>query len=303
MLGRAGGQGHEKPFGYYLKLLCGGSLSGRDVLDWQDWQSVLCLTADARRAVFTEGVLLVFAVIGCFAAFTAKASRNQSNHLMRFLAVYSVAVFFIYSIISYKTPWCIMGAWHGLLIMAGIGADAVIRLFWNRWARRTVITLLGLACAHLALQSWRATRDFARETRNPYNYSMTSPDVLDWVEKIEHFAELHPDGRNLRIDQSDLNGGWPLPWYLSRRFPNYHWQGGAMDLENAAVLLLSKASDDTLHTQLASTPGQEEAFAQQYAAEQITLYPSGSLRIYIKKDLWDQYVSRRQLWPPLAVQK
>lgn len=304
MLGRAGGQGHEKPFGYYLKLLWGGNVYGRDLGTWHDWKEMLCITADARRAFLTEGVLLILAVIGCFSAFTAKAARNQSNHFMRFLAVYSVVIFLIYSVISYKTPWCILGAWHGLLIMAGIGADRVINLFWSPWMRRTAIIILSLACAQLALQSWRASRDFARESKNPYNYSMTSPDVLEWVAKFEHFATLHPEGHNLSIDQNDLNGGWPLPWYLSRRFPNYHWKGGGMmDLENSAVLLLSRAADESLHAQFAAVPRSEEAFTESHVANQITLHPSGSLRVYVKKDLWDQYVSRQPNWPKIEVQR
>ena len=295
MLGRAGGQGHEKPFGYYFGLLWGGTMSGRPSdagLSWQGWQWLTGMDPDARRMVLTEGVLMVLAVIGCIAAATAKAERNQSNHLVRFLAVYSVATFLIYSLIGYKTPWCIMGAWHGLLLMAGLGAEVLVRAFWNVWAQRVVLTLLGLASAHLALQSYRVTRDFARESRNPYNYSMTAPDALSWVEKFHRFAELHPDGYGLRIDQSDLNGGWPLPWYLSRQFTNYHWQGGtAMDPATAAVLLLSSAADEALKLQLTEA-GQTEAFAAQFIAENLTLHPSGSLRVYVRRDLWQKYLDR-----------
>ena len=131
---------------------------------------------------------------------------------------------------------------------------------------------------------------------------MTSPDVLAWVEKFHRFAELHPDGYKMIIDQSDLNGGWPLPWYLGRQFPNYHWDGEeAMDPANAAVLLLSSAADDMLHAQL-SAAGQQDIFDEQYIAQSITLYASGSLRVYVKKDLWEQYLAR-QPWPPLAVQQ
>ena len=243
---------------------------------------------------------MVLAVIGCFAAFTAKAERNQSNHLVRFLAVYGLATFFIYSFISYKTPWCIMGAWHALLLMAGLGAEKVVRVFWNVWGQRVMIGLLSLAAAHLALQSYRVTRDFAKDSRNPYNYSMTAPDAVAWVEKFHRFAELHPDGYRMRIDQSDFSGGWPLPWYLTRKFPNYNWQGGSMDLENAAVLLLSTASEEMLKAQLAAAD--QSGLLENFVSQQLTLHPSGTLQVYVRKSLWEQYVSR-QPWPPLAVQQ
>ncbi len=305
MLSRAGGQGHEKPFGYYFGLLWGGTMSGRPAelgFSPQNWMWALGLDPDARRMVLTEGVLIVLAFIGCLTAFTVKPDRNQTNHLVRFLAVYSVATFVIYSLIGYKTPWCIMGAWHGLLLMAGLGAEQLVRLFWNQWAQRIVLALLGVASLHLALQSWRMTRDFARESRNPYNYSMTSPDVLAWVEKFHRFAEIHPPGYSLRIDQNDLNGGWPLPWYLTRQFPNYRWQGGeVMDPASAAVLLLSHAADEALRLQLHEA-GQAEVFEEQFTAQSITLHPSGSLRVYVRKDLWQQYLDR-QPWAPLAVQQ
>lgn len=305
MLGRAGGQGHEKPFGYYFSLLWGGTMSGRPAdlgFSPQNWLWALGLDADARRMVLTEGVLMALAGIGTLTAFTAKAERNQTNHFIRFLAVYAVATFLIYSLIGYKTPWCIMGAWHGLLLMAGLGAETLVRLFWNVWVQRVVMVVLGMAALHLAVQAWRTSRDFARESRNPYNYSMTSPDALAWVEKFHRFAELHPDGYGLRIDQSDHQGGWPLPWYLSRQFTNYDWQGGRpMDPGNAAVLLLSHTADEALRLQLRNT-GQAEAFDDQFVAQSLTLHPSGSLQVYVRKDLWQQYLDR-QPWEPLAVQQ
>jgi len=315
MLGRAGGQGHEKPFGYYFDLLWGGTMSGRPAEDSFSPQSlawILGIDPDARRMVFTERALIILAIIGCVAAFGAKPERNQSNHLVRFLAAYSVATFFVYSKISYKTPWCIMGAWHGLLIMAGLGAESLVKLFWNVWGQRIMMTLLGLISLHLGLQAWRMTRDFARIPAsfedgrlkgNPFNYSMTSPDTLAWVEKFHHFAELHPDGYGLPIYQSDFNGGWPLPWYLSRQFTNYH-QGGSgqsMDINKAAVLLLSSAEDARIRADLTAA-NELETFNTQFVAQTLTLHPSGSLRVYVRADLWQKYLDR-QPWPPLAVQQ
>ena len=129
---------------------------------------------------------------------------------------------------------------------------------------------------------------------------MTAPDAVAWVEKFHRFAELHPDGYRMRIDQSDFSGGWPLPWYLTRQFPNYHWKGGSMDLDNAAVLLLSTASEEALKAQLAAAD--QSGLLDNFVSQQLTLHPSGTLQVYVRKTLWEQYVSR-QPWPPLAVQE
>jgi predicted membrane-bound mannosyltransferase len=306
MLDRSGGQGHEKPFGYYFSLLWGGTMTGRPAdigFSPQGWAWALGIDPDARRMVLTEGALIVLAVIGCLSAFGAKPERNQSNHLVRFLAVYSVATFVIYSLIAYKTPWCIMGAWHGLLIMAGLGAEGLVKMFWNVWGQRVMMTILGLVSLHLGLQAWRMSRDFARESRNPYNYSMTSPDTLAWVDKFHRFAQLHPDGYGLSIVQRDYQGGWPLPWYLSRQFTNYRWQEDktGVDINNTTVLLQSSAAEEELRLLLREA-GETEAFDEMFVAENLTLHPSGSLRVYVRRDLWQQYLDR-QPWPPLAVQQ
>ncbi len=315
MLKRSGGEGHEKPFGYYFDLLWGGTMSGRPSdagFSPQGLAWVLGIDADARRMVLTERGLIILAIIGCVAAFGAKPERNQSNHLVRFLAVYSVATFLIYSKISYKTPWCIMGAWHGLLIMAGLGAESLVKMFWNVWGQRVMMILMGLISLHLGLQAWRVTRDFARIPAgfedgklkgNPYNYSMTSPDVLAWVEKFHRFAELHPAGYGLPIYQSDFNGGWPLPWYLSRQFTNYH-QGGngqSIDINNAAVLLLSSAEDARIQADLLAAK-ETETFNAQFVAQTLTLHPTGSLRVYVRKDLWGEYIDHQPRWEEMAVQ-
>ena len=37
-----------------------------------------------------------------------------------------------YSAISYKTPWCMLGFLHGMILLAGIGAVALIRMLAQR---------------------------------------------------------------------------------------------------------------------------------------------------------------------------
>jgi hypothetical protein len=129
---------------------------------------------------------------------------------------------------------------------------------------------------------------------------MTAPDVLSWVEKIHRFAELHPDGYRMHMDQGDLSGGWPLPWYLSRSFPNYHWRGGDMHLDDSGVLILSPEWETSLKAQLAAADQSE--VLENFVSYPMTLHSSSALQVYVRKTLWEQYLSR-QPWPPLAVQQ
>lgn len=314
MFSRAGGQGHEKPFSHYAALLWGGSfgttavsfpsslaslsalLSNHDRL-----AKILGIHADPRIIVLSEALLVILAAIGCLAAFSPSRLHHHSLLLLRFLAVFSIALFLIYSIIPYKTPWCIITPWLTLILMAGFGASQILRLVSPRPLHFITLALLSIATAQLGLQAWRASRNFASTAANPYNYSMTSRDALDAVQRIRRLASLHPAGNAMVIAQHDENGGWPLPWFLARQFPNYLWQGGTLDTDLPSVLLLSGEAEATLDKALASS-GNASTFSSDFARMPVSLTPSTGLTMFVRKPLWDQYTAH-PAWPPTPVQE
>lgn len=337
MIGRAQGQGHQQPFGYYFtELLWGhgissgpktgsffdwfrsasqsGTLSFRGVIG-RAWEGVsvsfreLPLTLgleSSLRMICGERLVLILAGVGILRAFYPCRKRDESPQLQRFLAVYSIVVFCLYSLIAYKTPWCILGAWHGFLIMAGVGAATLVRTFAARWWRISLFVLLLAGFAQAGLIAWRVTRDpkFVQNTRNPYNYSMTSPDCLDWVGKIHRFAELSGKGSAMGILQLDPKGGWPLPWYLCRKFPNYVWAeagGGEVPLNQVDVILASEEYRGSLPEEVLGKPGAGPA-ERAWFESSVRLHTSGSLAVFVRKPLWDAYVAG-QPWPPLEIQK
>ena len=46
---------------------------------------------------------------------------------VRFLALYTFALAAAYSLIAYKTPWCLLSFWHGMILLAGVGAAWLVR--------------------------------------------------------------------------------------------------------------------------------------------------------------------------------
>ena len=306
MFKRSGGQGHEKPFTYYGELIWGGAMSGGPTKRgegaagaeafWKQLPEKAGLKPSGR-IVWGERALLLLGLIGMATAFITKPSRDQSRHLVRFLAVYSGALFLLYSAIAYKTPWLVLGPWHGMLLLAGVGAAGLLRLVEGRVGRMLVGGLLVAGLLHSALLAYRASRgapSFAGHVRNPLNYSMTSADCLDWVQKIYRFAEVSGKGDQLSIVQADAGGGWPLPWYLMRKFPRYVWQGGDLSAMDGADVILSGLDFRS------SLP--EAVRGPEWVSFPLTLHPSGRLAVYVRRALWEAYVARAP-WPELAIQR
>ena len=76
----------------------------------------------AKGPVWSEALILVLAVVGAWAAFARKGLADASAGFVRFLALYTFALTAAYSLISYKTPWCLLSFWHGMILLAGVGA-------------------------------------------------------------------------------------------------------------------------------------------------------------------------------------
>jgi uncharacterized protein (TIGR03663 family) len=129
-LRRAGGESlHIHPWDYYLRLLL--------------WCQRTEIPGLGQRAPFwSEGWILLLAAIG-FVASLWRGGRcvpGADASLVRFLAFYALAMTVAYSLIPYKTPWCLLNFWIPTILMAGVGAVAIVR--WPEWAPAVAGTIL-----------------------------------------------------------------------------------------------------------------------------------------------------------------
>jgi len=52
-------------------------------------------------------------------------------------------------LISYKTPWCLLNFWLGMILLAGIGAAALFRLCRSTPTRLLLGAVLAVGVGHL----------------------------------------------------------------------------------------------------------------------------------------------------------
>lgn len=138
--------------------------------------------------------------------------------LVRFLAFYTIVLVAVYSAIPYKTPWCVLSMLSAMILMAGVGAVALVRGL--RWIPLQVVVGAAVAAlmVHLAWQSYWLNFRMPADPRNPYVYAHSSMRVLDLANFMDRLAAASPKGRNLviKVVVPRPETYWPLPWYLHR---------------------------------------------------------------------------------------
>jgi uncharacterized protein (TIGR03663 family) len=235
----------------------------------------------AKGLVWSEGLIFALAVIGAYAGFARKGLANAHAGFVRFLALYSFALAAAYSFISYKTPWCILSFWHGMILLAGVGAAGLLRRIRRRLLRLTIALLLLAGVAHLAWQAWQASTTYAADGRNPYVYAQTSPDLLRLVHQVEALAQASPQGRDLLVKVMTLEGDcWPLPWYL-RNLQQIRWLDRLPADPYAPVMIVSSQFHAALDEKKTHV-----------MVGYFQLRPQVFLELYVDLGLWKDYLAK-----------
>ncbi len=166
------GNGHEKPWHYWLMLI------GR-------YEPAIAL--------------------GLVACLFCQMFREIS---LRYLAIYGVGTLMAYSIVHYKTPWCIISIVWPLLFLFGAAVMSVPANF-----RRLGLAAAGIALAvslgfSIRLNYFRYTDD-----TEPYVYVQTYNDIYKLTRPLLQLAHQKPTYYQL-VGHIIRTSAYPLPWIL-----------------------------------------------------------------------------------------
>ncbi len=269
-LNRAGhNQFHLQPWHYYLQMLT--------------WTKI------APGPVWTEAFILVFAAVGFLVAMFRKGVKSVDFDLLRFIAFYTIIMTVAYSLIQYKTPWCLLGFFHGMILLAGVGVIALIQAVPGRWLKSLVVLILTLGIGHLGWQAYMGTFKYYDDHANPYVYSHPSSDVFKVVDSIEEMAALHKDGKKMYIEVICPGGDfWPLPWYL-RSFENvgYFTEVDMTKMPAPVIICFASLEKQVLHKFFNVPPPGQRNMPVAMFDDYIELRPTIELSGFVIKDLLD----------------
>ncbi|HWF20229.1 MAG TPA: flippase activity-associated protein Agl23 [Verrucomicrobiae bacterium] len=262
-LHRAGGASpHIHPWNFYLERLA--------------WFHV------RKGPVWSEGLILFLALIGLVAAFIRKGITEGDRSFVRFVAFYTILLTVAYCAIGYKTPWCLLSFWQGMILLAGVGTVSLLHWLRKRPLQIVAGVLLLVGGGQLACQAWRANVEYAADPRNPYVYAQTSPDATNLVALVKALGDVSPQRQHMLIKvMAPENAYGPLPWYL-RDFDQTGWWSELPPDPYAPVMIVStkfNAALDEKKTHL--------------MAGLFELRPSAWFEVYVETNLWHDYLETK----------
>lgn len=264
--GRASGQSlHIHPWSFYFERLL-----------WFHFP---------KGPVWSEALIFLLAVAGWIAALWGRKPADGCVRFLRFAGFYAFGLTAIYTVIPYKTPWCLVGFHHGFILLAG----AALPILWSllrkwRGGRLAVFAVLALAAGQLTVQAWRGAFPYATDRRNPYVYAHTSRDLLRLVTTIRDITRYAPLG-DADVIKVMAPGGdyWPLPWYL-RRYANVGWYSQVPEDPYGTLMVVSSSFEAEL----------DERSEKKWLM--IGLFedrPRVFFELYVAFDCWKTYLERR----------
>jgi uncharacterized protein (TIGR03663 family) len=249
---------------------------------WYFYLQRLLFFHAAKGPVWSEALFLVLALPAVWAAFARRLLGRANASFVRFLSLYTFLLTAFYSLLAYKTPWCLLGFWHGTLLLAGVGTAVLLRSIRQRVWRVSVVTLVIAGAGHLAWQAWEQDSAYAADQRNPYVYAQTSPDLLKLVARVKALAAAAPQHEKLPVKVITFQGDcWPLPWYL-RSFTTTGWWDTMPPDPFAPVMIVS-----------GQFQAQLDANKTHVMPQFFELRPQVLLELYVEKDLWSTYLKQR----------
>ncbi len=167
------GHGHEKPFWYWLQVL---------------WQA--------------EPLVLLGVVVAC-------AGVVSKNTPLRVMSVFSLAQLLIYSVIPYKTVWCVLTlVWGFYFVLALTLAEiTAARARLALWACVGILTGLGLNSAYASV--YRKPL----QLEHPYIYVNSTYELQKLQDVLLTAAKNNPEILREYV-QIGMKEQWPWPWIL-----------------------------------------------------------------------------------------
>jgi predicted membrane-bound mannosyltransferase len=207
-------------------------------------------------------------------------------------AVATLVLIVINSAMPYKTPWVVLTALLGLIIMAGSGIESF--LTGADRMRPVRLVLLAGIMLHLGWEAYAASFMLADDPGNPYVYAQPRQDVVEIGKAVTALARASDKPINVCVCYQD-GEYWPMPWYLRTVTHTGWWTAVPDSLPRADVVLVSPELEPALTRALyeRATPGERQLYVPVFT-KPLFVRPGREIRAYATLALREQWQRKEQ---------
>jgi hypothetical protein len=201
------------------------------------------------------------------------ALRPQAPVSHRCIALFTLGLLVLHSLVAYKTPWLLLTPTIGLALLGGLALTTLITAF--RWAPLTALIVIILAVGQNQRVGRLMLERYSADPRNPYVYEQTPRPFLRLPQRIAKLGATQEEP--LRIAVASPEHAWPLPWYLRHETAVGFFDTPPENMSDWDMVVWD--------SQLSPAPVE---FAEERMTEYYGLRPNVILTGYIRRELWER---------------
>ncbi len=170
-----------------------------------------------------------YAILACCFAALAFIKKNK---WLRFYFILSFFLWLIYSLIPYKTPWCLISILWPFAMVAGFGVDELIKKF-IAWKRIPIYLALFVLFYGESLRMYELMYQNPINMNHPYVYVNSTYQMKEFIEKTQALIKENPLLREQTV-QIGTEESWPVQivfhdfYFLSYYHPDARIESGAL---------------------------------------------------------------------------
>ncbi len=264
-IGRAAGGDHRHlwPLHYFGLLLGHGGL----------WRAL------------PNAILLICAIVGGVVAWLLPPGW-KGRGLLRFLALYTLLVMAVYSLLPYKTPWLVLTWLVPMFLLFDIGSSVALGFLRlkARWALPVGFLLIAAVFPLLGRNRWQDGRSYD-DPACPWAYAPTHRSLAALSGRVEQIATAWPSELPVVVI-APADDYWPLPWQL-RRLQHVGYFDHVPDGLAGPVILVHEDLAEQVAAELYShRPGQNPLYVR-LVDRRIWLRPGVEMIGLVRKSVLD----------------
>lgn len=242
--------------------------SGGHVKEFLYWSKLMAQYEFATLTIF---------FVGCFFVVHHK--------WIRFYFLVALVLWLVYSLIPYKTPWCLISILWPFTIVAGMAIERLIQRLSGGWKYTPALGVCFLCLGEAKIHYDIVYRD-PIDLDHPYVYVNSTYQLKEFIQKTSSLIEEQPLLRE-QVVQIGTGEPWPFPIVFAKFYDLSYFKANTKIVDDALIYMVDPADRKLIDEKL-----KKDGRSEQYQMFLLDVRQSRApIFVYVKKEQFQNLFS------------